>query len=194
MEDTIVGVGDYLAEILTETYGYQVLHVTEAFDMMGGQLDRSAAYDYARPYIEEVLKENPTIEIVIDLHRDGVPEDRKLVTEINGKPTAQIMFYNGLSYTADGGQVDYLPNPYIQDNLAFSFQLEYQAAQYYPELYRGIYLAALRYNLHLKPRALLLEAGAQTNTVQEVKNAMEPFADILNRVLSGETQAAAPGE
>ena len=71
MEDTIVGVGDYLAEILTETYGYQVLHVTEAFDMMGGQLDRSAAYDYARPYIEEVLKENPTIEIVIDLHRDG---------------------------------------------------------------------------------------------------------------------------
>ena len=131
---------------------------------------------------------------MIDLHRDGVPEDRKLVTEINGKPTAQIMFYNGLSYTADGGQVDYLPNPYIQDNLAFSFQLEYQAAQYYPELYRGIYLAALRYNLHLKPRALLLEAGAQTNTVQEVKNAMEPFADILDRVLSGETQAAAPGE
>ena len=188
MEDTIVGVGDYLAEILTEIYGYQVLHVTEAFDMMGGQLDRSAAYDYARPYIEEVLKENPTIEIVIDLHRDGVPEDRKLVTEINGKPTAQIMFYNGLSYTADGGQVDYLPNPYIQDNLAFSFQLEYQAAQYYPEFYRGIYLAALRYNLHLKPRALLLEAGAQTNTVQEVKNAMEPFADILNRVLSGEAR------
>ena len=194
VEDTIVGVGDYLAEILTETYGYQVLHVTEAFDLMGGQLDRSAAYDYARPYIEEVLKENPTIEIVIDLHRDGVPEDRKLVTEINGKSTAQIMFYNGLSYTADGGQVDYLPNPYIQDNLAFSFQLEYQAAQYYPEFYRGIYLAALRYNLHLKPRALLLEAGAQTNTVQEVKNAMEPFADILNRVLSGDTRPAAAAE
>ena len=96
------------------------------------------------------------------------------------------MFYNGLSYTAGEGQVSYLPNPYIQDNLAFSFQLEYQAAQYYPKLYRGIYLAALRYNLHLKPRALLLEAGAQTNTVQEVKNAMEPFADILNRVLAGD--------
>ena len=34
-------------------------------------------------------------------------------------------------------------------------------------------------------RALLLEAGAQTNTVEEVRNAMEPFADILNRVLKG---------
>ena len=96
------------------------------------------------------------------------------------------MFYNGLSHTINSGDLSYLPNPYIQDNLAFSFQLEYQAALYYPELYRGIYLAGLRYNLHLRPRALLLEAGAQTNTVQEVKNAMDPFADILNRVLQGE--------
>ena len=186
VEDTIVGVGDYLTQLLTEKYGYQVIHIAETFDLIDGELDRSAAYDYARPYIEQVLAENPTVEVVIDLHRDGVPEDRRLVTEINGKPTAQIMFYNGLSYTAGEGQVSYLPNPYIQDNLAFSFQLEYQAAQYYPKLYRGIYLAALRYNLHLKPRALLLEAGAQTNTVQEVKNAMEPFADILNRVLAGD--------
>lgn len=186
VEDTIVGVGNYLTEILTKTYGYQVIHVTEEFDLAGGQLDRSKAYDYARPYIEEILKKNPTIEVIIDLHRDGVPEDRRLVTEINGKPTAQIMFYNGLSYTLSSGQVDYLPNPYIQDNLSFSFQMEYQAAQYYPEFYRGIYLSGLRYNLHLRPRSVLLEAGAQTNTVQEVKNAMEPFAYILNRVLSGE--------
>ena len=185
VEDTIVGVGDYLTELLEKTYGYQVVHVTDAFDMMGGTLDRSKAYDYARTSIEKVLKENPAIEVVIDLHRDGVPDDRHLVTQVNGKPTAQLLFYNGLSYTVSQGEVSYLPNPYIEENLAFSFQLEYQAAQYYPDLYRGIYLAGLRYNLHLKPRALLLEAGAQTNTVEEVRNAMEPFADILNRVLKG---------
>ena len=126
-----------------------------------------------------------SIQVVIDLHRDGVPDDRRLVTEINGKETAQLLFYNGLSHTINSGDLSYLPNPYIQDNLAFSFQLEYQAALYYPKLYRGIYLAGLRYNLHLRPRALLLEAGAQTNTVQEVKNAMEPFTDILDRVLQG---------
>ena len=184
-EDTIVGVGNYLTELLEEKYGYQVIHVTDAFDMMGGTLDRSKAYDYARTSIEKVLEENPTVEVVIDLHRDGVPDDRRLVTEVNGKSTAQLLFYNGLSYTINQGAVSYLPNPYIEENLAFSFQLEYQAAQYYPDLYRGIYLAGLRYNLHLKPRALLLEAGAQTNTVEEVRNAMEPFADILNRVLKG---------
>ena len=167
-EDTIVGVGDHLTELLEKTYGYQVIHITDPFDMMGGTLD-----------------ENPTIEVVIDLHRDGVPDDRHLVTQVNGKPTAQLLFYNGLSYTVSQGAVSYLPNPYIEENLAFSFQLEYQAAQYYPDLYRGIYLAGLRYNLHLKPRALLLEAGSQTNTVEEVRNDMEPFADILNRVLKG---------
>ena len=183
VEDTIIGVGNYLTELLTKNYGYQVIHVTEAFDMESGELDRSAAYDYAGPYLEMILEENPSIEVVIDLHRDGVPENRHLVTEINGKPTAQIMFYNGLSYTTARGNLDYLPNPYIQDNLAFSFQMEYQAAQYYPDFYRGIYLAGYRYNLHLRPRSVLVEAGAQTNTVQEVKNAMEPFADILNRVL-----------
>ena len=183
--DTIVGVGDYLTQLLTENYSYQVVHLKEQFDMAGGELDRSAAYDYARDYLEPYLQENPDIQVIIDLHRDGVPEDRHLVTEINGKPTAQILFYNGLSYTTSKGSLDYLPNPYIQQNLAFSFQLEYQAAQYYPQFYRGIYLAGYRYNLHLRPRSLLLEAGAQTNTVQEVKNAMEPFADILDKVLQG---------
>lgn len=184
-EDTIVGVGNYLTQILTETYGYQVVHIKEAFDMKSGEMDRSAAYDYARDYLTGFLEENPDIEVVIDLHRDGVPEDRHLVTEIDGKETAQIMFYNGLSYTLSKGKLDYLPNPYMQENLAFSFQLEYEAAQYYPDFYRGIYLAGYRYNQHFRPRSILLEAGAQTNTVQEVKNAMEPFAFLLDKVLNG---------
>lgn len=183
--DTVVGVGDYLAELLEKDYGYQVIHIREHFDVIDGEIDRSRAYDFAREYVEKVLKEHPSVQVLIDLHRDGVPEEKHLVTEIGGKNTAQIMFYNGLSYTINQGKISYLPNPYIEDNLAFSFQLEYTAAQYYPDFYRCIYLAGLRYNLHLRPRSLLVEAGAQTNTVQEVKNAMEPLGDILNRVLKG---------
>ena len=153
--------------------------------MLSGVLDRNKAYNYACDYVEKVLEENPSVEVVFDLHRDGIDEDRRLVTELNGKDTAQILFYNGLSYTNAQGKDSYLPTPYIQAKNAFSFQLEYQAALYYPKLYRGIYLAGLRYNLHLRPRALLLEAGAQTNTVQEVKNAMEPLADMLDKLLTG---------
>lgn len=182
---TVIGVGDYLVQLLQERYGYQVLHITDTFDIVDGQLDRSAAYNYAEPVISQALQEHPTIEIVIDLHRDGVDESKHLVTEVNGKPTAQVMFFNGLSRTNQNGEISYLPNPYIEDNLAFSFQLEYLAKQYYPEYTRCIYLKGYRYNLHLKPRSLLLEVGAQTNTVEEAKNAMEPFADLLCKVLSG---------
>ena len=156
---TVIGVGDYLAQLLQERYGYQVLHITDTFDIVDGQLDRSAAYNYAEPVISQALQEHPTIEVVIDLHRDGVDESKHLVTEVNGKPTAQVMFFNGLSRTNQNGEISYLPNPYIEDNLAFSFQLEYLAKQYYPEYTRCIYLKGYRYNLHLKPRSLLLEVG-----------------------------------
>lgn len=182
---TVIGVGDYLVQLLQERYGYQVMHITDTFDIVNGQLDRSAAYNYAEPVISQTLQEHPTIEIVIDLHRDGVDASKHLVTEVNGKQTAQVMFFNGLSRTNQNGEISYLPNPYIEDNLAFSFQMEYLAKQYYPDYTRCIYLKGYRYNLHLRPRSMLLEVGAQTNTVEEAKNAMEPFADLLNKVLSG---------
>lgn len=183
---SVVGVGNYLEEILEKDYGYEVLHLTNEFDVVDGQVERSKAYNYAAPVVEKTLEENPSIQVVIDLHRDGVPDDKHLVTEINGKPTAQIMFFNGLSRTRLNGENTSLPNPYIQDNLGFSFQMEYMAKRYYPNFVRCIYLKGYRYNLHLRPRSVLLEVGAQTNTVEEVKNAMIPFADILNKVLQGE--------
>ena len=184
VKDTIVGIGDRLTEILTDTYGYHVIHHTEVYDLIDGVLDRNMAYTLAAPDIQQILDENPSIEVVIDLHRDGV-DGYKFVTEIDGKPTARIMFYNGLSRSAENGEISYLPNPYIEDNLAFSFQLQLKAAEHYPGWMRNIYLSSLRYNLHMRPRSLLIEAGTQLNTVQEELNAMEPLADILNQVLRG---------
>lgn len=183
---TVIGVGNYLESLLRDVFGYQVIHMKDAFDMANGTLERSKAYNYALPAVEKVLEENPSVQVVIDLHRDGVPDDRHLVTEINGKPTAQIMYFNGLSRTVSNGSLDSLPNPYIEDNLAFAFQMSVQAARYYPELTRCIYLKGYRYNLHVRPRSMLLEVGAQTNTVEEAMNAMEPFSVILNKVLKGE--------
>ena len=183
---TVIGVGNYLESLWRDVFGYQVIHMKDAFDMANGTLERSKAYNYALPAVEKVLEENPSVQVVIDLHRDGVPDDRHLVTEINGKPTAQIMYFNGLSRTVSNGSLDSLPNPYIEDNLAFAFQMSVQAARYYPELTRCIYLKGYRYNLHVRPRSMLLEVGAQTNTVEEAMNAMEPFSVILNKVLRGE--------
>lgn len=182
---TIVGVGAYLATLLRDTYGYNVIHVTDTFDIVDGKLDRNQAYTFAQERISQILEENPSVEVVIDLHRDGVPEGKRLVTNVNGKETAKIMFFNGLSRTKKNGEISYLPNPYIQENLAFSLQMMLEAKKYYPDIARTIYLRGYRYNLHLRPKALLVECGAQTNTVQEEMNAMEPLADILNKVLTG---------
>ena len=181
---TIVGIGNYLTELLEEKYGYQVIHNTSVFDMVDGELDRNTAYTLAAEEIGRILEENPSIEVVIDLHRDGL-DGEKMVTDINGKSTAKIMFFNGLSRTARNGDIAYLPNPYVSENLAFSFQLQLKAEEYYPGFTRNIYLQSLRYNLHLRPKALLVEAGSQLNTVEEERNAMEPLADILDMVLKG---------
>lgn len=182
---TIVGVGAYLATLLRDTYGYNVIHVTDTFDIVDGKLDRNQAYTFAQERISQILEENPSVEVVIDLHRDGVPEGKRLVTNVNGKETAKIMFFNGLSRTNKNGEISYLPNPYIKENLAFSLQMMLESKKYYLDLARTIYLRGYRYNLHLRPKTLLVECGAQTNTVQEEMNAMEPLADILNKVLTG---------
>ena len=92
------------------------------------------------------------------------------------------MFFNGTSQTPDG-PISYLENPNREDNLAFSFQMKLCADAFYPGYARNIYLKGLRYNLHLRPRSALVEAGAQTNTYEEVKNAMEPLAELLDTVL-----------
>lgn len=177
---SIVGVGEYLASILRERYGYNVMHHTESFD----KESRDYAYGNSLPVIEQLLKDHPSIEVVIDLHRDAMPEERRLVMELQGRPTAQIMFFNGLSRTAKG-EIEYLENPYLAENLAFSFQMQAACNEYYPGLARRIYLKAYRYNMHLCPKTLLIELGAQNNTVEEMKNACEPLAHVLDLVLSG---------
>ena len=156
------------------------------YDIIIGKLDRSNAYEYAGEAVSRILDENPSIEVLIDLHRDGVAEGTRLVTEINGKPTAKIMFFNGLSRSRTNGDISYLANPYIQDNLAFSLQMQIAAEEKYPGFTRHIYLRAYRYNMHLMPKSLLVEAGAQTNTVEEMMNAMEVLSEMIYDVLVGE--------
>ena len=152
--------------------------------MKSGHLDRSRAYTYACEGVTNLLQKYPSIQVILDVHRDGVSEQTHLVTQIEGKPTAQIMFYNGTSETPDG-PIEYLANPCRKENLAFSFQMKWNADQIYPGFTRTIYLKGLRYNLHLRPRSALIAVGAQTTTYEEAVNAMDPLAQLLDQVLTG---------
>ena len=176
---TVVDVGNYLTELLEEEYQIPVLHHTGEYDVK----NRDTAYSTALPSIEKIIKEHPSIEVVIDLHRDGVGDKTRLVTEINGKKCAQVMFFNGVSRSKALGKLSYLENENLPENLAFSLQMQLAARVYYPTLTRDIYIKGYRYNMHLKGKTMLVEVGAQTNTYEEAKNAMEPLAELLNRVL-----------
>lgn len=181
---SIVGVGEHLCDILRTQYGFNVLHHTGEYDVES----RDNAYANAMVGLDRVLAENPTIEVMIDLHRDQTNPDTKLVTTIQDRPTARFMFFNGLCYTRALGTLTNLPNPYVQDNLSFAFQMQLAAEEYYPGLTRRIYLKGYRYNLHYRPKSVLIELGSQTNTVEEAMNACDPMAHIIAMILNGENK------
>ena len=180
--DGVIAVGEKLKEVLEQQYNIPTIHCTTAFDMLNGEKQRVSAYDRAEEDIARILKDNPSIEIIIDLHRDAVAMEDKLVTIINSNPTAQIRFVNGLSKIYNSGilePIEDLPNPYVFDNLAFSFNLQLTANSLYPDFAKKIYVAPYRYSLHMLPKSLIIYVGAQTNTQREAENAAPIIAEIL---------------
>lgn len=177
--DTVVGMGDILCEELTKK-GFSVLHDRTTYDFFNGKDNRNYAYTTARPEIEALLKEYPSIEVILDIHRDsGVA--RKTV--IDGKDTAQIMLFNGLCRNADG-PITYLPNPYLDDTLAFSLQLNLLGRERYPGLMYKIYLKNYRYNMHFTGHCMLVELGTLNNTVAEAQNGVKLLAELLCELLT----------
>jgi len=183
----IVGVGAYLAQLLNDM-GIPTIHMTNRWDVVNGQSMIRGAYERQEADIRAMLERYPSIEVIIDMHRDGLPDGApKLLTTIDGQPAAQIMFFNGLSQLNVNGvnvPIASLPNPNLPYNLAFSFQMQMAANDMFPGFTRRIFLRAYRFSLHFLPKSLLIEVGAQNNTFQEAINAMRPLADVLAAVVN----------
>ena len=178
----IAEVGEELCKVLRKK-GYSVLHDTSDYDMVNGRLDRSKAYAKALTNLKRILEANPSIQVIIDLHRDGIGSNDKALTNINGRKTARIMFFNGLRRNSKK-EIKYLKNDNLFGNLSFSLKLKLKAMELYPGFAKPVYLKGYRYNLHLKKRSMLVELGNQNNTFEEALNATKPLADIIDGVLS----------
>ena len=181
----VLDVGEHLAQILREKYGIAVIHHTALYDNEG----TNGAYTRMAAGVEKILEEYPSIEVMIDLHRDGVDDDIHLMKNVNGQDTAQVMLVNGVCQQLnDQGElvpIDYLYNPYLEENLALSFRLKMASDVLYPGYMRHLYLARWQYSTYMRPLSMLLEVGAQTNTIEEAMAAAEPFAEVLYTVLTG---------
>ena len=186
LSEGIWGAGERLKNILQEKYGIEVLHDSGRYDVVNGKGQITGAYERMEPNIRKILADNPSIQVAIDMHRDGVADGVRLVTEQKGKKCAKIMFFNGICRLNKNGalqSIQSLPNQYITDNLAFSFNMQLVANKLYPGFTRRIYINAYRYSLHMLPKSLLIEVGAQTNTKEEVLNSMDILAEILADVI-----------
>lgn len=183
----ITAVGSALENILEEKYGIETLHVTDHFYINDTSTNTDGCYERMEVVIQNILDENPSIQVAIDLHRDGVFGEGKVVGNLNGENAAKIMFVNGMTrqknQAGENIPMKALVNPYLEDNLAFSLQAQIEGMKYYPELMRKIYLKGYRYSLNMKPMSLLVEIGAQNETSEEGIRTAEPIADILAKVL-----------
>lgn len=144
--------------------GIGVVHDTEIHDAK-----YTGAYDRSRESIEKIMAENPSIQVVIDVHRDAIKQSDgtriKPTAEINGKKAAQIMIITG----CEDGKVSEFPR--WEENLTFALQLQKCAETKYPGLMRPVLFSARKYNMNVTPCSVLLEMGSDSNTLEEAEYA-----------------------
>lgn len=166
----IVDTGEALAAALQKNYNIKVLHNQDIHDYPSFM----KAYGPSELTTKRILQEHPSIQMVFDIHRDADTREHT-TTSIGGEDVARIRIIVAI------GQPD-LPQPHWQQNHAFAKLIEVKMNERYPGLSRGIMLADWRYNQHLHSRALLLEVGAQENSVEEAKRSMKLFAEIIAEI------------
>jgi stage II sporulation protein P len=171
----IVDVGEAMAKRL-EKNGVKSLHSKAIHDFPSFM----KAYGPSEITAKKMLADNPSIQMLFDIHRDADKRENSLVT-IDGAAAAK------LTIVVAKGQPD-LIQPYWQQNHAFAKLIDAKLNQHYPGLSRGIQVVDWRYNQHLHPRALLLEIGCQENSKEEAMRTAEMLADVLAEILSENQQ------
>ncbi len=175
--ENMIRVGEEICKVL-ESNGYKTIHDKTVYDEAV-----SGAYERARENISRILKENPSIQVVLDIHRDSIyikdGTRIKTVSQINGEKVAQIMITTGCQ---DGNVTDF---PNWEKNLTFALNLQQSLVREAPSLMRPLTLAGRKYNMDLVPCALHIEIGTDANTLTEAVNSASIFGSALSKLLKG---------
>lgn len=170
----MVRVGEAMAEVFRAA-GFGVVHDTELYDYP----TYNGAYTRSGAAIEAWLEQYPTIQIVLDVHRDALEAEDgtvyKTAAEVNGEKVAQCMLVVG---TDAGGQT----HDNWRQNLALAVGVQHQVNADYPTLARPIVVRSSRFNQQLTPGSLLVEVGTHGNTLQEALAAARLFAQSMAEV------------
>lgn len=171
----VIRVGDALCDTI-RSYGYEVIHDTTVYDT-----SFNGAFDRSREHISEILRANPSIQIVIDLHRDSISRKDgtkvKTTTEIDGKKVAQIQITAG----CEESPVVSFPN--WEKNLTFAIHLQEELAAYNQKIVRPILFCTRKYNLDLVPCAVNIDIGTDANTIREAVYSAEILGESIVKIL-----------
>ena len=167
----VVRVAEALAEVLRQC-GVSVIHDCTLNDYPS----YTGSYNETRQRILDNLEQHPSIQMVIDVHRDAVEDEagNQLGTarEILGRDSAQVMLVIG---TDEGG----MDHPDWEDNLSWALKIQKNLEEEAPGLARPLNLRIERFNEDLTPGSILLEVGTAGDTLREALTAVELFGQGL---------------
>lgn len=167
----VVDVGEHLVEKLEEK-GITALHDQSIYDGI-----YNMSYVEARKGINNLLAKNPTLSMVIDIHRDGLEHlgREAVVSPICGKEAATIMIVVSEDWPAN--------NARLARELATIMDRDY------PGLLRRLEIRpGQSYNHDLHPGALLFEIGGVLNTLEEALYSAELLSEVIASYLKDNNQ------
>lgn len=152
-------VGDEI-EAQLKAAGFNVIHDRTIYDTT-----YNGSYERSGKAIDKYLKQYPSIQVILDIHRDGMRQANgtglKPTASINGKKAAQLMIITG----CEEGAVKNFPD--WKYNLRFAMQLQKKCQDEFPGLMRPVYFSRRKYNMHKSRCSLLIEVGSEYNTLDE---------------------------
>lgn len=173
----VVAVGERMTEVLRDN-GVPTLHCVILHDKNAYR----DAYVRAAETIAAYLAEYPSIQYILDVHRDalirGEGELVRPVVALDNEAVAQVMILAGTDYKGA-----YFPG--WENNLAFALQLREALNEDHPRIARPVFLRGAAFNEHFGPLSLLLEIGASGNSIEEALRAGERVAQTLADMIRG---------
>lgn len=176
----VVQAAQVFQQALQQNYGIRTIHNTTLHDYPNW----NKSYQNSLSSVQQLLKVNPEVQAVFDIHRDaGFTSKAPTTATINGKKAARIMLVIGANHDN------------WKENLAFAQALEEACDRLYPGLLRDkMHIKETgRYNQQVHPHAVLLEIGSDLNTQEEADYAMECFAQVVYEVLRAQDEAGISG-
>ena len=177
-DENMIRIGKEFQAVL-EQNGIKTLHITTVHDV-----PYTTSYKKSLESVTKALQQYPSIEVVIDLHRDAIyaenGEKLRPIANINNTEAAQVMLVCG---TDEGG----LPHPDWKQNLSFALKVQNEMQKTYPSLARPLDLRKERFNTHTTKKSVIFEIGSNGNTLEEAMQGARYAAQSVANVLKSAT-------